>query len=467
MRRGHMEPDVPKLLSGAQNGAPQEAEGKNLADSRQHGSSESIAVSLLTGGSDRPYVFGLTTSLVAQGATLDLIGSDELEFPEFGGCSAIRSLNFRGGTQSDSSFREKVLRILVYYIKLITYAASAEPRIFHILWNNKFETFDRTFLMLYYKFLGKKIALTAHNVNARKRDSTDTYLNRLTLAIQYRLADQIFVHTESMRRELIAEFGARPARVTTIPFGINNAVPDTSLSSEEARKKLGIRAGEKVMLFFGRITPYKGLEYLVSAFRELAARSPDYRLIIAGRPDRCEDYWSAILGDIGEPVQSGRIILNSGFIPDDEVEVYFKAADVLVLPYRSIYQSGVLFLGQSFGLPVVAADVGSLKDEIDEGSTGFVFEPEDAAGLAGTIDKYFASRLYRELHHRRLQIREGARARHSWDTVGQITMEVYARLLGIPNAARATMQNIDDPPPADEVRGAGDQAMSYAAERRN
>ena len=76
-------------------------------------------------------------------------------------------------------------------------------------------------------------------------------------------------------------------------------------------------------------------------------------------------------------MQRGEYCFGAEFIPDEETEIYFKAADVLVLPYRHIYQSGVLFLGYSFGLPVLAADVGSLKDEIVEGKTGFVFRPED------------------------------------------------------------------------------------------
>ena len=90
-------------------------------------------------------------------------------------------------------------------------------------------------------------------------------------------------------------------------------------------------------------------------------------------------------------------MLRGDYIPDEETELYFKAADVLVLPYRHIYQSGVLFLGYSFGLPVLAADVGPLKDEIVEGKTGFVFRPEDSVGLATTIEQYFASDLFANL----------------------------------------------------------------------
>ena len=239
-----------------------------------------------------------------------------------------------------------------------------------------------------------------------KRDSKDTRLNRLTLRIQYRLTHHIFVHTDKMKGELIEEFGVQGARVTVIPFGINNAVPNTSLTPADAKQRLGLRKDEKTILFFGRITPYKGLEYLIAAFRQVLARGQNYRLIIAGKPDKCEEYWSAIREEIREDVQRGQVLLKANFIPDDETEVYFKAADVVVLPYRDIYQSGVLFLGHSFGLPVLAADVGSLKDEIVEGKTGFVFRPEDPVDLARVIEQYFASDLYADLNSRRGEIRD-------------------------------------------------------------
>jgi glycosyltransferase involved in cell wall biosynthesis len=88
-----------------------------------------------------------------------------------------------------------------------------------------------------------------------------------------------------------------------------------------------------------------------------------------------------------------------------------------------------LFLGYSFGLPVLAADVGSLRDEIVEGETGYVFRPADPIGLTKALAQYFAGDLYRDLHSRRQEIRDYAMARHSWDVVGQMTLSVYARLV--------------------------------------
>jgi glycosyltransferase involved in cell wall biosynthesis len=402
---------------------------QKLPDLTVSHSGSDIAVSLLTGGSDRPYVFGLTMQLISKGATLDLIGSDELDFPEFQNQPGLHFFKLRGDQRPDVGVLEKALRVSSYYARLISYAATAKPKIFHILWNNRFELFDRTALMSYYRLLGKRIVLTAHNVNADKRDGKDSWLNRLTLRIQYRLAHQIFAHTDKMKQQLTEEFGIQSNRVTVIPFGINNAVPNTKLTAGEAKRRLSIREDEKTILSFGRITPYKGLEYLFAAFRIVLARDGNYRLIIAGKVDRCERYWSSLRESIREEVQNGRIVLRDEFVPDDETEVYFKAADALALSYRDIYQSGVLFLGHSFGLPVLASDVGSFRDEIVEGKTGYVFRPEDPVDMAAAIERYFGSDLYVNLNARRPEIRNYATERHSWGVVGQRTMSVYARLL--------------------------------------
>src|ERR1700685_2870404 len=107
---------------------------------------------------------------------------------------------------------------------------------------------------------------------------------------------------------------------------------------------------------------------------------------------------------IPSEIERGQIILKAQFIPDEDMEIYLKAADVMVLPYNEIFQSGVLFLSYAFGLPVIATDVGSFREEIVEGNTGFLCQPGDPAALAKTIDKYFASDLYRNLGARRQQI---------------------------------------------------------------
>jgi D-inositol-3-phosphate glycosyltransferase len=388
-------------------------------------------IALLTGGGDKPYALGMAAALTSVGINIDFIGSNDLSVPELVSNPRVNFLNLRGDQGQAVSLLPKIVRVVKYYAKLIQYAATAEPRLFHILWNNKFEFFDRTLLMLYYRLLGKRIIFTAHNVNSGKRDSNDSWLNRISLKVQYALSDHIFVHSRGMKNELVADFAVHENRVSVIPFGINNTVPNTSLSSTEAKRRLGMSSTDKTMLFFGNIAPYKGLEYLTAAFTELSSKDRSYRLIITGRPRGGEDYWKQIQCSIMRNGARDRIIERIEYIPDEETEVYFKAADVLVLPYARVFQSGVLFLGYSFGLPAIAADVGNLKEEITEGETGFVFKAGDSSDLGGKIEKYFNSELFRNLETRRAQIKEYANERYSWNKVAAITTTVYSRLLTV------------------------------------
>jgi glycosyltransferase involved in cell wall biosynthesis len=387
-------------------------------------------IALLTGGQDRHYSYGLATALAPKRVGVDFVGSDELDSPELRATPSLSFLNLRGSQERNASRVAKVERVLRYYGRLLKYAAVAEPEIFHVLWNNKIEAFDRTLLMIYYRLLGKRIVHTAHNVNAARRDSKDGLLNRLTLKTQYRLCHNVFVHTEKMKQELHEQFGVREDRVTVIPYGINNAVPDTALTPREARARLGLAESDRAILFFGQIGHYKGLDYLVTAFEQLLASDPRYRLVVAGKPKPgAREYWDELRTRLEPHVAAGRAILNVRFIPDAETELYFKGTDLFVLPYREIFQSGILFLGYSFGLPAVAADVGALRDDVIEGKTGFLCRPHDPDHLSKTIATYFESPLYADLERRRVEIRDYVTSQHSWDVVADMTRDVYLRLL--------------------------------------
>src|SRR5262249_46790910 len=156
-----------------------------------------------------------------------------------------------------------------------------------------------------------------------------------------RLANHIFVHTHKMKEELRAEFEVPERIVSVIPFGINNTVPTTALTRKDAKQRLGLGDYEVAALFFGQIAPYKGLEYLVSALPEIAGHSPGFRLVIAGKVKKgWEQYWEQVHRILAAEGMGKRAILKIEHIPDEDIEVYFKAADVLVIPYTHIYQSG-------------------------------------------------------------------------------------------------------------------------------
>ena len=401
------------------------------ADGVVLGAQSEMAVGLLTGCQDKHYALAIAMGLVANGISLDVIGSDEVDTQELHGTPKLRFLNYRGSQRTNSSLVNKLSKLLRYYAKLIAYAARPSPRVLHILWNNELEIFDRTILMLYFKLRGKKVALTAHNVNRAKRDAKDSALNRVTLGIQYKLCDHVFVHTQRMKCELCEEFGVAPGAVTVIKYPINNAVPESKLTPAEARQRLGFDKDERVILFFGKVRPYKGIDCLLDAFRLLTkGAETNYRLLIVGEPKKgSEDYMEQIrLASLRE-FATGQVTLQMKFVPDDEVELYFKGTDLLVLPYREIFQSGVLFVSYNFGLPVVGTDVGSFKDDIVEGKTGFVSKPADPADLALTIEKYFASDLFRNLAIRRRELIDYAREQHSWNGVAQLTRKAYTRML--------------------------------------
>jgi D-inositol-3-phosphate glycosyltransferase len=386
-------------------------------------------VALLTGGHDPSYAFGMATTLSQRGIGVDVVGNDRVDHIDFHTSDRITFVDC-GGLRLNTALVAKLFQLTAYYARLFAYVTFRSPKIVHILWNNKAEYFDRTILTLYFKCLRKKIILTAHNVNKAKRDSCDSAMNRLTLRVQYRLADQIFVHTEKMKSELVQEFGVSPELVVVIPFGINIAIPDTELTAINAKRRLGIRPDERTILFFGRIVPYKGLECLVDAFHRLAQRDTNCRLIIAGEPMKgFESYMDDIRRAIADGSGADRIVCRLEYIPDDETEVYFKAADVLVLPYRSIFESGLIFLAYRFGVPVIASDTGSFREELTNSGAGVVFEAGNSAALAGNLDGFFKSDLYKDATKHRQRIREYANARNSWGTVGEITERVYNGLL--------------------------------------
>jgi glycosyltransferase involved in cell wall biosynthesis len=387
-----------------------------------------LEVALLTGCKDRPYAFGLAMALTANDVTVEFVGSDDLDSPELHRTARLQFLSLQGRKVDTGLAR--VWKLLAYYGRLVSHAVTSRANVFHVLWNNRLEYVDRTLLMLLYKAQGRKVVLTAHNVNQRKRDSNDSFFNRLTLKSQYRLVDHIFVHTQKMKQELTEDFRVPEEAVTVLRHPINDAFPDTSLTPAEAKQRLGIKESERTLLFLGRITPYKGLEYLLEAFHQLGARDDSYRLIIAGQTKKGTEQYSQDIERLIRTAGRGeRIIFDNQFIPDEKMELYLKAADVLVLPYTDIFQSGVLFLGFTFGLPAIASDVGSFREDVVENRTGLLFRPRDSVDLARAIETYFTSDLYNHLSERRDDIRKYFRQHHSWDAVARATRHVYAQLM--------------------------------------
>jgi len=403
-----------------------------IPEPRNSGTPEPTAlhISLLSAGKDPHYALGLLEALVEEKVRVDFVGNDSMKACPAASNSLVTYLNLRGDQNTAVSIWTKVTRVLGYYAKLLRYAASAKPSIFHILWFNKFEVFDNTFLILYYRLLGKRLVFTAHNVSTASRDGRRSALNEWSLRYLYRHVDHVFVHTGKMKHELMHRFGVSPERISALPFPVNNVTPRCNLNKEEARKKLGLNDADRIMLLFGNIAPYKGVEDCVRALARLRGNGFDsLRLLIVGRVKDCPEYWSRVEGLWKELDVGQKIMPRIEVVPEDEVGCYFRAADVLLLPYRKIYQSGVLFLSYNQGLPVIASDVGELAESVIEGETGFVCRPEDPDDLAEKIATYFDSPLHCELETRRRQIIDYVNREHSWKNVTDEHCEVYRKLI--------------------------------------
>ena len=186
-----------------------------------------LRVSLLTGGGDKPYALGLAGRSLPQGYRSTLSAATTSSVPELLNNPRINFLNLRGDQRPEASTTAKAFRVLSTMRGLSVTRPARDRSSFTSCGTTNFNSSIGPLLLLYYKLLGKKVVFTAHNVNAGKRDLNDTWLNRLSLKVQYPLVDHIFVHTDKMKARLCREFQIPERKVSVIPFGINNTVPNT------------------------------------------------------------------------------------------------------------------------------------------------------------------------------------------------------------------------------------------------
>lgn len=162
------------------------------------------------------------------------------------------------------------------------------------------------------------------------------------------------------------------------------------LVSETAKKKLNLDQGTGYLLFFGFIRDYKGLDLLIEAFADERLREFPVKLLVAG------EYYSSpepYLEQIRKHNLEGQIELRTDFIPDDQVCLYFSAADMVVQPYKSATQSGVTQIGYHFNKPMLVTNVGGLSEIIPDGKVGYVVEPESARIADALVDFYRNDRM--------------------------------------------------------------------------
>jgi len=229
------------------------------------------------------------------------------------------------------------------------------------------------------KLRGKKVILTLHNVIAHESN----FLDSLFSSIMYSVSDILLVHTENNKDTLIKKFKINKNKIHLIPYGPLNFFKTKNISQSEAKKHLGLKDKNKIILFFGTIRKYKGLDILIKAFAKVSRALPNVRLIIAG-----ENWieWKPYETLINKYHLQDKIISHIRYIPSEEIQYYFTAADLVVLPYTHFdAQSAVGNVTVAFNKPIIASSVSGIKDSLNT----YTFANKNIKELSGLIKTFF------------------------------------------------------------------------------
>lgn len=262
--------------------------------------------------------------------------------------------------------------------------------------------------------LGYHIVWTAHNIMPHHAPFRPLHLaiRRLIMTT----ADAVIVHCDHGRQELLARFPrTRPTEV--VPLGTYAGVYPVTMTREEARKALGIAPHRFVYLALGNIAAYKGLEAFAAAFSKSAA--PDDVAIIAGR-----NRDAALVARLERATaRDPRIRLHADFIPDDAMQKFLLAADVLVAPFERVLTSSSVMVGLSYGLPVIVPDLGCLPELVTDGA-GLVYRSGIDDGLARALAEI---RVADRQAMSAASLRVAGELR--WEAIGRQTAAIYEACL--------------------------------------
>jgi glycosyltransferase involved in cell wall biosynthesis len=255
------------------------------------------------------------------------------------------------------------------------------------------------------------LVLTVHDPQHHLGDDGARKTPQFVMNYGFRRAAHIIVHAQQMKNAVMS--------VCHISGETIHVIPHVVLGDDTAHNQ--IQEQDHLVLFFGRIWEYKGLEYLIRAEPLITAQVPDAKIVIAGQGEDFVRYRRLM-------THPDRFSIYNYYVSDEKRAEFFRQASVVVLPYVEASQSGVIPLAYTFSKPVVATTVGGLPEMVDEGKTGYLVPPRDENSLAEAV--------VRLLQNRELRHRLGANGRQkintecSADTVARQTAAVYHRALG-------------------------------------
>jgi len=304
------------------------------------------------------------------------------------------------------------------WLRLAREVKASSSQLVILQWSTAYWT---PFYWLFLKSLGTssqpKSVFICHNVMEHEPSRIKSAISRRVL----NRADFFITHSQWDRDNLERWLGpSRAGAIRVCPHPTYEHLTQPVLGKAEAKAALGIRA-ERVVLFFGFIRDYKGLRYLIESL-PLVRRKLDVHLLIAGEVWGDAKPYHQLISRLGV---SANVTFIEGYIPNEEVARYFAASDLVVIPYVTATQSGIVQLAYGFGKPVVVSRVGGLPEVVEEGITGYLVTPQDSTSISSAVLDFYQ-------HNREAEMSEAVhqkRAAFSWKRLGQ-TIEDLAKSTG-------------------------------------
>jgi len=360
------------------------------------------------------YDFGLARGLAKAGQPVIVYTCEQTVIPD--DLNFEVKTTFRGIWDTTNKIRRTVFFILSLFRSLLD-AKRQGVKIIH------YHFFNYTSLQLLFMKLGKlfgfKIVVTAHDVESFDDKKGVEYGRNLFLQ-----GDAVIAHNQISKSELINKIKLPEDFVHVIPHGNYLDSITNPPSKQQARQALGLSESEKIILFFGQIKKVKGLGVLLDAMPEVIKNHSDVRLVIAGKV--WKDDFSIYQKQIDEHHLADHIRAEIRYIGDDEVDAFYRSADVIVLPYLKIYQSGVLLMAMSYNIPVLVSDIPGMTEIIIDGDNGFCFKTEDHLSLGSKLTEILQSpaRLAQVSNNGLDTVKQ----RFSWEAIGISSAQLYSGL---------------------------------------
>lgn len=251
-----------------------------------------------------------------------------------------------------------------------------------------------------------KIVFIADNVLPHEKRPGDLAFTRFA----FRAVDSFIVQSESVEKDLKKLMpNAKFVRLDHPVYEIFGS----RMERTEARQKLSIPHDAPAILFFGYIRKYKGLDILLRAMPKILESLPELRLIIAGEFYDDEAEYRSLISELKIPDKN--LVLDTDYIPNEEVAIYFSAASASVLPYRSATQSGIVQIAYNFDQPVIATDVGGLAEIVKDGVSGLIAPRSTPEAVAEKVIEFFSQNLEAKLTGGVIQEKQ----KYSWDAFAE------------------------------------------------